>query len=130
MVNINLNGLFFCSQAVGKEMIKRGGGKIINISSLSGLAAQPNSIHYVATKHGVIGITKSLAIDWAKYNIKVNCICPGITETPMAKKQIDKDSKMMAERIKRIPLGRIAQPEDHAKAAVFFASSESDACIK
>lgn len=124
ITGVNLNGTFFCSQAFGKEMIKRRSGKIINISSASGITAPPLSAPYVASKSGIIGLTKALAVDWARYGVNVNCLAPGSTETPLTKKLFS-SPEARAERIKRIPLGRAAQPEDQAKVALFLASSDS-----
>ena len=125
VININLNGVFFCSKAVGTHMIERRNGNIINISSMAGIAAIPNDLPYVASKHGVIGITRALAIEWAKYNIRVNCICPGLTITPLVEMVSAKEPKLFSERIERIPLGRPATPNDQAQVAMFLASDES-----
>jgi 3-oxoacyl-[acyl-carrier protein] reductase len=124
MMNVNLNGMFYCCREIGREMIKRKRGKIINISSTAGLAGVPYMAHYVASKYGVVGLTKALAVEWGKHNVNVNCICPGATLTPMILSATT--PKYRAERIERIPLGRLAQPEDQATAALFLASSESD----
>lgn len=124
MIDTNLNGMFYCCREVGKEMIRKKRGKIINISSTAGLAGVPHMASYVASKHGVVGLTKALAAEWGKYNINVNCICPGATLTPMLLAHTTPEYR--AERIKRVPLGRLAQPEDQANAALFLASSDSD----
>lgn len=129
MVHVTLSGPFYCSQLVGREMIKRRCGKIVNISSVGGLVAIPYSVDYVAAKHGVLGLTKALAIEWAKYGITVNAICPGITETATTKADIENYpgyKQILSARIARIPMGRIADPSDQAKAAVFLASSDAD----
>lgn len=123
-LNVCLKGALLCSQAAGKVMIKQGkGGRIINISSMLGLKAGPNSIAYVSAKSGLIGFTQSLAIDWAKYNINVNCIAPGLIETPMI---LGGRKEGREERATLVPLGRLGVPEDVAKVALFLASSESD----
>jgi 3-oxoacyl-[acyl-carrier protein] reductase len=127
VIGVDLNGTFFCSQAFGREMIKRRSGKIINISSQAAIGATPFEAHYVAAKSGIIGLTKALAVEWARYGILVNCICPGFTETPLTKRLMSQlPPEVFAERIRRIPLGRPAQPEDQAKVALFLASSDSD----
>jgi NAD(P)-dependent dehydrogenase (short-subunit alcohol dehydrogenase family) len=125
VININLTGVFFCSIAVGKYMIERRQGNIINISSMAGIAAIPNDLPYVASKHGVIGLTRGLAIEWAKHNVRVNCICPGLTITPLVEMARAKEPVLFAERIQRIPIGRPSTVEDQARAAVFFASEDS-----
>ena len=81
---VNLNGVFFWSQAVAAaSMIPRRSGAIVNVASLAGLAGIPNGASYVASKHGVVGLTKALAVDWGPFNIRVNAVCPGITKTEM-----------------------------------------------
>ena len=124
MIDVNLSGTFYCCLAASREMAKKKRGKIINISSMAGLAGIPNSAHYVASKHGVIGLTKALAVDFAKYGINVNCICPGTTLTPMVRGTMSPEYQEA--RSKRVPLGRLGRPEDQANAAIFLASSQSD----
>ena len=125
-MDINLKGTFLCSKAVGKTMIRRKCGKIINVASLAGKAGVPRMVVYCASKAGVISLTKTLAIEWAKYNINVNAIIPGITTTE-GNIRAWRDNSEGYERYKgRIPLARAAEPEEIAKAAVFLASSDSD----
>jgi len=126
MIGVCLNGVFFLSQLIGKEMIKQKSGKIINISSMAGLFAPPFMADYTAAKHGVVGLTKALAVDWAKYNINVNCVCPGLTKTNMVEQLKTRKPAFMEERIKRIPLKRLATPEDIANGVLYLASPDSD----
>jgi NAD(P)-dependent dehydrogenase (short-subunit alcohol dehydrogenase family) len=81
-------------------------------------------VHYTAAKHGIAGLTKSLAVEWGKHNINVNCICPGATETPMFLTTISEESRR--ERVKRIPLQRFGKTSDQANTALFLASPDSD----
>jgi len=124
MINVNLTGVFYCCRDVGREMIKRQQGKIINFGSTAGLAGAPYMSHYAAAKHGIVGLTKSLATEWGKYNIQVNCICPGATLTPMLLGATTAEYR--TDRAKRIPLKRLATTEDQANVALFLASAESD----
>ncbi len=128
-ININLKGQFLCSQAVGREMLKQKRGKIINISSVSGHRGVPAFVAYSASKDGVHALTRSLAIEWARYNINVNSVSPGMTMTEMMDGLMKQAPDMLRERVKRIPLKRPNQPEDIAKAVLFLASSESDNII-
>ena len=124
VIDVNLNGLFYCCHAAAMVMMRQKSGKIINIGSLAGLIAIPNNAPYVASKHGVIGLTKALAIDLGPYNINVNCICPQTTLTPQALQH--RSEEFFAAESHRTPLGRLPAPEDHANVALFLASSESD----
>jgi NAD(P)-dependent dehydrogenase (short-subunit alcohol dehydrogenase family) len=85
VLRINLKGTFLCSQAVAKHMISKKQGRILSIASGRGIAGQPRSAHYAASKAGIIAFTKSLAVELAPYNITVNAICPGATDTPMSR---------------------------------------------
>ncbi len=126
-IEVCLTGSFFWAQAVGvTSMIPRRKGAIVNLGSGAALAGLPNCAAYVAAKHGVIGLTKSLAVDWGQYNVRVNCLCPGFTWTDMPKAVAKQNPELMAERERRIPLGHGAQPEDQARAILFLASSDAD----
>ncbi len=122
--DINLTGVFVCCREVGKVMIRQKSGKIVNFASTAGLCAVPYSIHYTAAKHGVVGLTKALGVEWAKYNIHVNCICPGATATAMLLESTSEEFR--ASRSKRIPLQRFGKPQEQAGAALFLASPDSD----
>ncbi len=128
MININFKGVFLMCQAVGRHMISRRRGKIINIASMSGVIVnkpQPQS-HYNSSKAGVIMLTKSLAAEWSKYNINVNCISPGYTMTPPVEKFLSEHREYEKLWIELIPLRRFAKPIDIVGAAVFLASNASD----
>jgi NAD(P)-dependent dehydrogenase (short-subunit alcohol dehydrogenase family) len=85
LMRINLKGVFLCAQAAAKHMIPRKEGRILSIASGRGVAGAPRSAHYAASKAGVIAFTKSLAVELAPYNVTVNCVCPGATDTPMSR---------------------------------------------
>ena len=85
LMRINLKGVFLCAQAAAKHMIPRKAGRILSIASGRGVAGAPRSAHYAASKAGVIAFTKSLAVELAPYNVTVNCVCPGATDTPMSR---------------------------------------------
>jgi NAD(P)-dependent dehydrogenase (short-subunit alcohol dehydrogenase family) len=123
-VEVNLIGVIFACQEAGRYMIPRRCGKIVNFGSTGAIAGVPYMVHYTAAKHGVAGLTKSLAVEWGKYNINVNCICPGATETPMFLRTLSEEARR--QRIKRIPLQRFGKTGDQANTALFLASSDSD----
>lgn len=125
VINVNLKAVFLCSQMVGRIMIKQGGGKIINTSSLIAVGGGKTIPAYAASKGGVAQLTKALANDWAKYNIKVNAIGPGYFITDQTE-PLRKDKNRYKELSDRIPLGRWGNPEDLGGAAVFLASEASD----
>ena len=106
IMNINLKAMFFVSQAAGKQMIAKGGGKIINISSQAGLVALPLRAAYCSSKGGVNQLTRTLALDWAKYNILVNAIAPSFVETALTAKMFE-DESFRQYVLDSIPLGRI-----------------------
>jgi len=124
-INVNLKGTFLCCQTVGRVMIKQGRGKIINISSVASFIGGKNIPAYAASKGAVSQLTKSLASDWAKYNIRVNAIGPGYFVTDLTE-ALRKDPQRFSAISTRIPLGRWGEPEDLAGIAVFLASDASD----
>jgi len=123
-LNVNLKGLFFLSQAVGRHMIKEKRGKIINIASQAGVIALSNHAAYSASKAGIISITKTLALEWGKFNINVNAIAPTVILTPLGRKAWA-DPQTRSEMLKKIPLGRFGQPSEVASIALFLASEAS-----
>ena len=126
ILNLNLKTLFFLSQKVAKQFMKQEtGGKIINIASMLSFQGGIRVPAYTASKSGVMGLTKALANEWAKYNINVNAIAPGYMATDNTK-QIREDEKRSQEILDRIPAGRWGTPEDLAGAVVFLASKASD----
>ncbi|HWL03293.1 MAG TPA: SDR family NAD(P)-dependent oxidoreductase [Microbacteriaceae bacterium] len=122
VIDIDLNAVYYCIKAEVAVMAERGGGSIINTSSVSGLIAGYNLGAYTAAKHGVIGLTKSAAIDHAKDGIRVNAICPGLIDTPFIHElpQIALDRIMLG-----TPMSRLGQPGEIAKGVLWLASSGS-----
>jgi NAD(P)-dependent dehydrogenase (short-subunit alcohol dehydrogenase family) len=126
LMDVNLNGLFFCCQAVGRHMIERQSGRIINIASMSGAIVntpQPQAA-YNTSKAAVIHLTKSLAVEWARHGIRVNAICPGYMATPMARPFFD-DPHVGGIWMNLTPMKRPGQPEELGPLAVFLASEAS-----
>jgi len=124
-IDINLKGTFLSCQIAAKKMFAQGGGCIINISSIWGSAAAPERAAYCASKWGVEGLSKVLAIEWASKGIRVNCIAPGYTYTDQVKELIERG--IVKEEIfkKRIPLQRFATVKDIGSVAIFLASEEA-----
>ncbi|MEW6374972.1 MAG: glucose 1-dehydrogenase [Thermodesulfobacteriota bacterium] len=124
IVRVNLTGTFLFCQAVGRVMMKQGGGKIINMASVGGVVAFPRQIAYCTTKGGIIQMTKVLAIEWARYNIQVNAIGPAYLETELTKGM--RESKIISEDLlRKTPMGRFGKPEEIVGAALYLASEAS-----
>jgi NAD(P)-dependent dehydrogenase (short-subunit alcohol dehydrogenase family) len=124
-IDVMLTGVFFCSQAAGREMIKQKSGKIISISSINGVGAFPERVAYNAAKAGVMGLTRVLGCEWARYNININAVAPGYVDTYLVQDLVQKGTLDVSEIETRTPLGRLAQTDDIADAVVFLASEES-----
>ena len=125
VIKINLKGEFLVAQEVGRQMIKQKIGKIINIASVAGIFGSAQSVSYCVSKAGVILMTKTLAIEWAKYNIRVNAICPGVFITSMTDAFLE--DKAFMQMIKtRVPLARYAEPNELVGTVIYLASKASD----
>ena len=124
VIAVNLKGTFLCSQRVGREMIKQGGGAIVNFASVAGHTPQVGINAYSPSKAGVLLLTKLMAVEWAKYNIRVNAISPGPIKTRLTDKIYNTEEKRKA-RSQSIPLNRFGTPDEIAKGVVFLASDES-----
>jgi 3-oxoacyl-[acyl-carrier protein] reductase len=121
-MNVNVDGTYNMVYAVKDEMIARKFGRIVTISSIAALRERENQVHYSASKAAVIAFTRCVAQAWAKHNIRVNCMCPGLVETEMAHVLSDEAHKNI---IAQTPMGRIGQPEEIASVIRFLLSSES-----
>ena len=122
VLNVNLKGAFLCTKAVTKTMMKQRYGRIINVSSVVGVSGNPGQANYVASKAGIIGLTKGVARELASRGITANVVAPGYIETDMTADLPDKAKDAM---VSQIPLGRSGTPEDIAAAVVFLASDQA-----
>jgi NAD(P)-dependent dehydrogenase (short-subunit alcohol dehydrogenase family) len=118
-IAVNMKGVFLGMKYQLRQMIEQGGGAIVNTSSMAGLNGSPEAVGYVASKHGVIGLTKTAAAEWVGHNIRVNCICPGGTWTPMMRRQ-PPDRLEVA--FRSIPIGRWADPREMGSVAAWLCS--------
>lgn len=127
-LDVNLKGLFFCCQAAAREMVPRGGGKIINIASQLGFTGLPERAPYCASKGGVVNLTRALALEWAPYKINVNAIGPGPTRTEMLAQLAQASGSIgsISYLTERVPMGRLLEPDELVGAAVFLASDASN----
>ena len=124
ILRVNLTGTFLFCQAVGKTMIRQGGGKIINMVSVGAVVGFPRQAGYCATKGAILQLTKVLALDWARFNIQVNAIGPSYLETDLTRGM--RESKVISENLlRRTPMGRFGKPEEVVGAALYLASDAS-----
>ncbi len=122
VVGINLRGVWNCMKYELLQMRKQGSGAIVNCSSIGGLIGLPGLATYHATKHGVIGMTKSAALEYADRGIRINAICPGTIETPMVTEMLAKEPEAMKEILRDQPIGRLGRPEEIASAVLWLCS--------
>lgn len=125
VIDVNLNGVFHCVQAVLPDMIEAGWGRIVNISSSSTHSGQPYMSPYVAAKSAVNGLTKSLALEYGPSGITVNAVPPGFIDTPMLRKSEARGYLVVEKNIEATPVRRIGKPEDIAAACAFLISEEA-----
>jgi NAD(P)-dependent dehydrogenase (short-subunit alcohol dehydrogenase family) len=123
VLRVNLTGTFVTARAVAARMKDLGRGAIVNTASGRALAGAANGAHYAASKGGIVALTKSLALDWAAYGIRVNCIIPGLTDTAQPRVEMG-DNELYAAGA-RIPMGRIGRPEDIAAVVAFLLSDDA-----
>lgn len=122
---VNLKGIWLCMKSELAEMVRRGGGAIVNTSSIRALAGAKGAAPYAAASHGIVGLTKSAAMEYAGARIRVNAICPGVVRTPMIETMLGGNSSAEAQMIGRIPMGRMGSPEDIAEAVVWLCSDKA-----
>ena len=127
-VDTNLKGLFFCAQAAARPMIEQGWGRIVNIGSQFSAVGSADRAPYIASKHGVAGLTRALAAEWSRHGVTVNAIGPGPTETPGVLAAYNRTpEELQAEYADKMPLGRRMQPEELVGAAVYLSSPAAGA---
>ena len=122
VIDLDLTGVFLCMKSELPIMVKQGSGVIVNMSSVAGVTGFPGHAAYTASKHGVIGLTKTAAIDYAKAGIRVNAICPAYTHTPMLTRMLKQHPDLEAKLISRVPLRRLGSAEEIAQAVIYLFS--------
>jgi NAD(P)-dependent dehydrogenase (short-subunit alcohol dehydrogenase family) len=124
-IGINLKGVWLCMKYEIMQMLKQGKGSIVNNASIAGLVGFQNIPAYVASKHGVIGLTKNAALEYAKSGIRVNVVCPGVIKTPMIDRFTGKNKEVEKQFETMEPVGRLGQPEEAAEAVIWLCSDAS-----
>lgn len=125
-IQVNLAGVWYCMKHALRQMTAQGGGHIINIASVAGLRSSPMISAYSASKHGVVGLTKSAAVEYARANIRVNAVCPSFVDTPMVQGVLSKlDERGQKNIIGANPMKRLGKPEEIANAIAWLCSEES-----
>jgi NAD(P)-dependent dehydrogenase (short-subunit alcohol dehydrogenase family) len=124
-IDVNLKGVWLCMKYEIPEMLKQGKGVIVNCSSIAGLVGSPGLPAYVATKHGVIGLTKTAALEYAKVGIRVNAVCPGAIKTAMIDRITGKNKEVEDQFAAMAPIGRMGEPDEVAKAVLWLCSDEA-----
>jgi NAD(P)-dependent dehydrogenase (short-subunit alcohol dehydrogenase family) len=135
MLNVNLTGTWLCTQAVFAEMHKDGWGRVINIASTAGLTGYAYVSAYCAAKHGVVGLTRALALEWASLGITVNAVCPGYTDTELVRESLERivqrtgrsPEAALADMLKGNPQGRLVQPQEVAEAVRYLCTPAANA---
>jgi len=125
IIRVNLRGTWSCLKHEIRQMLRQSHGAIVNTSSTAGICGTPGYSPYTASKHGVVGLTKSVALQYAQSGIRVNAVCPGLTDTPMMDRILGGDREMEKLFVAGTPIGRKAQPEEIARAAVWLCSDEA-----
>lgn len=124
-ININLKGVWLCMKNEIPHMLRNGRGNIVNNASIAGLVGFANSPAYVASKHGVNGLTKAAALDYASQKIRVNSVCPGIINTPMVARAVKGNKELETQLAQGEPVGRMGEPEEIAEVVLFLCSDAS-----
>ncbi len=125
VIAINQTGVFYCLKASLKHMMDQGHGRIVNVASLAGLKASGNNLAYSASKFAVVGMTKSAAMEYAPYNIRINAVCPSYTQTPMLGDVIEKQPGIDKKLLRFVPMGRFVEAGEVADAVIWLASNRS-----
>lgn len=125
VIDINLKGVWLCMKHEIRQMLQQGGGSIVNTSSVAGLSGSRGVSAYVASKHGIVGVTKAAALEYARSGIRINAVCPGTIHTAMIDRFTQGDPQLLAQFAEGEPIGRLGSPEEVANAVVWLCSDKA-----
>lgn len=129
LMSVNVKGVWLCMKYEIAQMLKQGGGAIVNTSSIGGLIGAPRQPIYGATKHAVLGMTKAAAVEYGRKGIRINAVCPGVIRTEMMERAIERDPRREAHIEKAHPIGRIGEAQDVANAVVYLSTEDASFVI-
>lgn len=125
LIDVNLHGTWYCMRAELAQMLKQGGGAIVNVSSVAGVVGFPSHAAYAASKHAVVGLTKTAALEYVRKGIRINAVCPGFTETPMVQQEREQYPEYAARLVQGVPARRLGTPEEVAAAILYLCSDQA-----
>jgi len=125
VIDVNLNSVWYCMKFELDQMMKQGYGVIVNLASVAGVVGFPSHSAYSASKHAVVGLTKSAALEYIRKGIRINAVCPGFTDTPMVQQVREEDPEFTQRLIDRIPARRLGTPEEIASAILYLCSDQA-----
>jgi len=125
VIAINLKGVWLCMRNEIPQMVKQGSGAIVNCSSIAGLVGFQGIPAYVASKHGVVGLTQTAALEYAKTGVRVNAVCPGVIQTPMINRFVHGEAQIRRQLVEGEPVGRVGKPEEVSEAVLWLCSSSA-----
>lgn len=125
VIRVNLTGVFICMKCEIEQMVRQGGGSIVSTASAAGLIGIPGAVSYNSSKHGVVGLTKTVALEYAGKKIRVNAVCPGFIDTPMLSRVTDASVKIREQLIGLVPMRRVAEPTEIGDAVAWLLSDKS-----
>lgn len=125
VMDINVKGVWLCMKHQIPQMLKNGGGAIVNMSSVAGIVGTPGLPIYIASKHAVLGLTKAVALEYAKEGIRINAVCPGVIETDLFNRAVADNPEVIERLIAMHPIGRVGKPEEIAEAVIWLCSDKA-----
>jgi NAD(P)-dependent dehydrogenase (short-subunit alcohol dehydrogenase family) len=125
VIDVNLHGVWYCMRSEIDQMLKQGQGVIVNLASVAGLVGFPSHAAYAASKHAVVGLTKTAALEYVRKGIRINAVCPGFIDTPMIEKERQRDPEYAQRLVRGVPARRLGTPQEVAAAVIYLCSDRA-----